>query len=458
MFSSRRKSRLLLESIAVAAFVLVASSALARRILPAAPAAPYQLAGPEGVSLDALRPPPSPIQRMAARMAASTAIGGALESAVASVPEVPWGRWGLANVEIRPDAIRYDEGRERYVADVGGGRRAVLTWSPRIQRRIQDAVRRPNEPGEAVVVMDPTTGRVLAMVSDGSSDASGKNLARRAYAWAASTFKVITAAALFENTSTTPQTQTCFHGGGDGFNLEMLRDDPALDTLCVSFTRAMALSANVVFGKLADRHLNADKLNAIADKFAYNDRIPFEMEVDISAFDAPQGRIDFAMAAAGFRHSKQSPLHGALIQAAIANDGVMMVPTMVEYIEDADGTRVWEHTPVEWRRSVSSASARQLREVQSTTTVNGTARADFSARPGWPATITSWGKTGTLLNRRADGSLPERALMYRWYTGISQRGEREIVVSALVVQNPAWEITGTYLASEAVLAGLPAAP
>lgn len=456
MLQSKRKRRLLVEGAVIALLLTVSGAAIARRAISADPVPAVAIAGPEGVTLDELRPPPTPIQLMSARMAATKALSTAIEAAVASVPEVPWGRWGLANVEIKGSAIRFDDGLGRYVADVGEGRTAILTWEPRIQRRLQEAVRRPNEPGEAVVVMDPKTGRVLAMVSDGSAPETGSGLARRSYAWAASTFKVITAAALFERNAADTKTQVCFHGGGDGFTVEMLRDDPALDTLCVSFTRAMAMSANVVFGKLADRHLNAQKLKETAERFGYNHRIPFEMEVEISAFDPPTERVDFAMAAAGFRSSKQSPLHGAMVQAAIANDGVMMAPTMVERIIDREGKTLWEHHPVEWKRSASVENARRLREVQSTTTVTGTARNDFSARPGWPATITSWGKTGTLLNRRQDGSLPEKPLMYKWFTGISQRGEREVVVSALVVQNPAWEITGTYLASEAVLSALPA--
>ena len=458
MFSSRRKNRLFLETLGAGALAAVTAGAIFHQFSLDQRSSSYAISAPAGVPLHALRPPPSPLQVLSAKYAATRAIGQAIDTARAAVPEVPWGRWGLADVQIKGSAIRFDDARGHYVAALDDGRIAVLTWDPRVQRRLQDVVRRSGEPGEAVVAMEPATGRVLAMVSDGSSDETGANLARRAYAWSASNFKVLTAAALFERGKATPTTEVCFHGGGDGFSLDMLRDNPALDTLCISVTRAMAISANVVFGKLADRHLNADALQETAERFGYNHRIPFEMEVETSGFEAPTERLEFAMAAAGFRHSKMSPLHGAMIQAAIANGGVMMVPTMVARIENADGTLAWEHHPVEWMQSASRENAELLRQTESNTCVNGTARADFSARPGWPATITSWGKTGTLLNRQLDGSLTTAPLMYQWFTGFSQRGEREVAVAALVVQNPSWEIRGTYLASEAVLAALPASP
>lgn len=416
-----------------------------------------ELPAPAHATLESLRPPPTALQQLSAHIAALDAIGQAIDQAIDACPEVPWGKFGLADVEIQRSMIRFDSGRDRYVADLADGRTAILSFDPAIQRRVLTAMRRANEPGEATVVLDPKTGRVLALADDGNED-FGRDLARRSYAWSASIFKVITAAALFEHSDVRPTTQTCFHGGGDGFTDELLRDNPTLDTLCVSFQRAMALSANVVFGRHADRKLNAEKLTRTGERFAFNAQIPFEMPVESSLLQIPEERLEFARAAAGFRHSRMSPLHGALIQAAIANDGVMMVPTMVESIVDKSGAVVWNHSPVVWREAVTPAQAALLREVQATTCTNGTARADFSARPGWPAAIQVWGKTGTLLNRRLDGSLPTNPLTYRWFTGIARRGEREIVVSSLVVQNPSWEIRGAYLASEAVLSGLPPTP
>lgn len=444
------------EALIPVSLLVVAAFAMLQVVRPAHRESAFAMPGPAGVAIDALRGPASPLQVLAAQMAALDAVGAAIQAGIDAAPKVPWGRYGLADVEIKRQAIRFDAGRDRYVATLADGGLAILSFDPKIQRRVTDAMKRASEPGEATVVIEPSTGRVLALADDGSPE-QGVGLARRSYAWAASTFKVVTAAALFEHSDVGVMTQTCFHGGGDGFTEDMLRDNAELDTLCVSFQRAMALSANVVFGKLADRNLTPEQLLDTAQKLGFNALIPFEMSVESSLLELPEGRSEFAMAAAGFRASRMSPLHGALIQATIANNGIMMVPSMVDEVLDAEGNVVWRHTPVEWRRSLTERQATMLRDVQATTCVNGTARADFAARPGWPASIQVWGKTGTLFNRRSDGSLPPNPLTYRWFTGIAQRGEREVAVSSLVVQSPQWQIRGAYLASEAVLAGLPAA-
>lgn len=455
--SAARKQSLVSDIAWITLLVVISGLVILHSARPSVALHQVALPAPEDTTLEALRPPPTSLQLLAAQIAALDAVGDAIQGAIDACPEVPWGKFGLADVEIERSKIRLDNGRGRYVVDLEDGRTAILSLDPRTQQRLETAMRRATEPGEATVVLDPKTGRVLALADDGDAE-NGIGLSRRSYAWSASIFKVITAASLFENSQVRPNTQTCFHGGSDGLTEELLRENAELDTLCVSFQRAMALSANVVFGRHADRYLNPESLTKTAERFAFNAQIPFEMPVESSLIQLPTERLEFAQAAAGFRHSRMSPLHGALIQGAIANDGIMMVPTMVERIVDAHGETLWEHTPMVWREVVSPAQATLLREVQATTCINGTARADFASRPGWPSTIQVWGKTGTLLNRRLDGSLPTNPLTYRWFTGIARRGEREVAVSSLVVQNPSWQIRGAYLASEGVLGALPPTP
>lgn len=367
------------------------------------------------------------------------------------IPVVPWGEFGLSNVPIDLAAIQWDPARERYIQTLDDGRIAVLTLDRRTQTRLTDVVARYSEPGEAAVAIEPSTGRVLALVSDGSDARYGRNLALQSDAWAASTFKVITGASLLLNGMANPDTTTCYHGGGAGFTDDLLIDNDELDTLCLSLRRALALSANVIFGKLADRHLSQEKLGATAELLGYNRTIPLEVRVERSHVDMPDDRLEFARSAAGFRHSEMSPLHGALIQAAIANDGAMMVPALVDYVEDSEGMVIWEHEPVIWDQVMTPAEARSMRNMESDTCVNGTARRQFGQRRGWPANIESWGKTGTLSNAEIDGTQPQPAYIYSWFTGFAENGDRQIAVAGLVIQAPSWQIKGSYLASEAVL-------
>lgn len=412
-----------------------------------------QVAAPLGASEADVAPPPTLFDVRDAIAGARSVGETAARAATAAVPEVPWGRWGLARVPIDPDAMRLDEARNRYVVDLPDGAVAVLTLDVELQQRIRVAVGRYEEPGEAIVAIEPSTGRVLGMVDDSARSDVGDGLARRAYAYAASTFKVVTGAALIGEGYATPQTETCYHGGGSSVELAHLDESPD-DTSCVTLSTAMATSANVVFARLADRHLDPATLQGWAERLGYNARIPFEAPLEISRAELPDSRLRFAQSAAGFRYSWLSPLHGALIEAAIANDGTMMVPALVERIEEADGTIRYAHEPVVWREAMSADLARQLRETQLPTCSTGTARSYFGQRDGFPASITAWGKTGTLSNRSVDGDDPANIYTYTWFIGAGEADGREVAVSGLAVNSDLWWVKGGFLASEAVLGAL----
>ncbi|TVR03043.1 MAG: hypothetical protein EA398_05855 [Deltaproteobacteria bacterium] len=409
---------------------------------------------PAGMGAGDILPALSPLDSRAAVAGAMVELERATAAAAEATPEVPWGRWGLADVQVHAERIRWDDGRDAYVAELDDGRTAILTLERGPQRHLEALVGRHPEPGQAAVVLDATTGRVIALADAHNEERIGPELARRSLAFAASVFKVITGAALIADGHVTPSSEECFSGGTSGFELSHLTPNPALDQTCWSFATAMARSGNVIFARFADRYLTPARLQEHAERFGFNARIPFEMSIESSRAVMPEDRIEFARAAAGFRHSWLSPLHGAMIQAAIANDGVMMVPAIVAAIEEADGTVSYVHRPVEWRRPMSPEHSRLLDQTQADTCTTGTARNYFAQRSGWPADLRVRGKTGTLSNRPAHGVNPEVYFLYTWFTGHSARGERRVAVSGLVASTPTWWVRGSHLASEAVLASL----
>ena len=400
-------------------------------------------------------PPLSPLEIRAAVGEAIAVTAAGVINARAELPEVPWNEHGLARVPIQWDQVRFDSQRERYVSDLPDGRTAILTLRPYVQNRLTELVQRFEEPGEAVVAVEPSTGRVIALVEDGANSGIAAGMARSSQAYAASTFKVITAAALLSAGVATPETSVCYSGGSSGFDLDDLTPNANADDQCLTLTGAMAWSANLVFARLADRHLTPESLQSQAEAFGFNARIPFEMELERSQVAVPEDRLGFTRAAAGFHGSWMSPLHGAMIQGAIANGGQMMVPTVVERIEDQNGIVVYEHEPFVWRSPLSAELAQTLSEVQQDTCRSGTARADFGQRDGWPGRVRVFGKTGTLSNREPGAATePDPLYMYRWFTGHAFYENQSVAVGALVINTPRWWIKGTYLASEAVLSSL----
>jgi peptidoglycan glycosyltransferase len=141
-----------------------------------------------------------------------------------------------------------------------------------------------------------------------------------------------------------------------------------------------------------------------------------------------------------------------MIQAAIANDGVMMVPTIVDRIEDRQGEILYEHGPVEWRTVLSTEVADQVEITLGRTCTHGTARNFFAERDGWPADIRVYGKTGTLSNRPVDGPEPDPLHTFTWFTGYAPYQSGHLAVAGLVVNEPTWWIKGSYLAAESLLA------
>ena len=79
----------------------------------------------------------------------------------------------------------------------------------------------------------------------------------------------------------------------------------------------------------------------------------------------------------------------AVAYGAIANDGLLLVPTLVKEIRDADGELVYEHRPQVVRRVLKPKTARVLREVLASVVDSGTAT-DASL-----ATFDLGGKSGT---------------------------------------------------------------
>ena len=413
---------------------------------------------PTGAQLSDLRPPPTPFEVASTITVARMKMQAAADKSVAALPKMPWTERGLADVEIKREQIRFDAKRGKYVATVAGGRIAVLSLEPRIQQYLEKVLAQYKEPGEAIVVIEPKTGRVLAMVDDSTGTLVGSGLASRSTAFAASTFKVITGAALLESGKVSAGQETCYSGGGSGFGRDSLTFNAERDKSCKTFTDAMAHSTNIIFGRLAHQNLTPQGLDAVASLFGFDQPIPFEMKVEKSVAAIPQDdEVEFARSAAGFRHTLMSPLHGAMIQAAIANEGMMMVPSLVDRMEDGAGKEVYRLEPKVWKTSVSPDVADQLLETTSTTCTTGTARNYFAGNAKFPAAVRAWGKTGTLSNRNADGSEPNPFLTYSWFVGIGDRDGRRMAVGALVVNTPTWWIKGSFLGSEALRAALPAA-
>ncbi len=379
------------------------------------------------------------------KASARSQAGGIIHAARAFRPveidQVPqdWAEAGL-------DISKAKREGDRLVQVLPSGARVTFTVDPETQAFVERMLDNYNVPHSGIVLLDPKTGRVRAFVSHTEAKPAVDGLARKSMAPSASVFKIVTAAALMESAGIRPNQKTCYHGGRSRLTARNIKGDRRRDHKCADLGAALAWSINSIMAKLTYKHLDKDDLEVWAERFGYNTEIPFELPVEVSTAEFVEDPLERARAAAGFWHTHLSPLHGAMIGAAVANEGVMMTPSIVEKYENADGEVLHHFKPRVFRRVMSPNTAKRLGRMMVKTTEKGTARRYFQRRRSFPNHIIASGKTGTLSNKNP-------YLGFTWFVGFAENekldGER-VAVSGLVCNTPKWRIKGPYAASEAV--------
>lgn len=303
-----------------------------------------------------------------------------------------------------------------------------------IQASLQDALTQLLEtyqtPYAAVVVLEPATGRVLAMAEHSEAEPSLHGLATKALFPAASVFKLVTATALLD-AGLGPDDVGCAHGGKRHIQARLLEDSTA-DSTCLSLAEAMGRSSNAVFAKLTHRHLSAEQLLAAADAFHFNRAFDFPVPTDISMARVPADALGLATTGAGFGDVYLSPLHGAMLASVAANRGLWRAPVLFE-------DQVDPAAPTERVLSLDQATA--LVRMMEETVTHGTARRFFRGS----ALRTAVGKTGSLADKPP---LPFRD--YTWFVGFAPRDTPRLAVAAVVVNDARWRIHAPWLAGEAL--------
>ena len=242
--------------------------------------------------------------------------------------------------------------------------------NPKLQQLAYDQL--GNNDG-AVVAIEPKTGRILAMVSKpsydpnqlASHDASAANSAYQTLANdesnpmldratsqlypPGSTFKTIVAAAALETGNYQLDTQipagATYTLPGTSTELPNSTSAAAGSDGTISFEDAVAYSTNTAFAQLGVA-LGADTDNEMAEKQGYNSSIVVDgtestgTPMTATASQFPQNLTDdrLALASIGQGDTTATPLQMAMVASAIANDGTLMRPTLVDRVRSSDLT------------------------------------------------------------------------------------------------------------------------
>lgn len=278
----------------------------------------------------------------------------------------------------------------------------------------------------AAVLVDVRSGRVLVFSELKHGGAPGSVLTA-ARAPAASVFKLVTTAALFELGGVRPADRVCISGGMKSIERRHLDAPRGGVQTCGSFAQALGHSRNAVYAQLVTRRLARQDLIDIAERLGFNSLVPFDWPVRVGKLVVPYNDLEFARTATGFENSALSPLGGAYLASIIARGGLaprfhLLAPA------PADDER--ETEPV---RVLSATTARRMTRMMEVTVSSGTARTAFNDENGRSLLpgVRVAGKTGTL----RPGTRQETT---SWFVGFAPSDHPEVAISVLLENGPVW--------------------
>ncbi len=323
---------------------------------------------------------------------------------------------------------------------------ARYTVSPKLQLSVEKIFQAYRPDYGAFVALDAATGQVLVLASFTREPSEGQeeNLALKASFPAASVFKIVTATAALDQGVLSADTVIPFNGANHTLYRRNVMDQKVGRwTRQITLREAFARSVNTVFGKIGMYVLEPLQLQDYAERFQFNKSISTDIPVEKGQVQLPSEEAwGFAELASGFnRISSMSPLQGALISAAVANDGLMMEPYIVDALTQTDGTLLYEAKPASSSVTMKPETAAELRSLMRETVMSGTSRGSFRSLLRKPAfeEVEIGGKTGSLRGLAPKGKCD-------WFVGYARNSSSRIAVAALTVNQDKWRVKSSHLA------------
>ncbi|MFJ3706113.1 MULTISPECIES: penicillin-binding protein 2 [Streptomyces] len=339
----------------------------------------------------------------------------------------------------------------------GGG--VVTTIVPKAQEVAYKDLTELDARG-AVVALEPSTGKVLALVSTPSYDPSvfagnsfkegdkfqalidekSKPLANRPLRETfppGSTFKILTAAAALE------------HGVIDDVDAPTEAVSPyplplstktisseAGDAACnkASLKVAMQFSCNNVFLDAALK-VGDQGMRETAEKFGFNEDVYSDAFGDMlatkSLYPDKLDKPGTALTGMGQGSLTSTPMQMAMVTAALANNGKLMQPYIVDKLVGPDLTTLEEHEPQLKSDAVSEETAKKIQEMMEFTAKEG------SAKRALIDGVTVGGKTGTAQR----GNDVTKEVPYGWFVSYGKKADGQSVAVAVFIDPTAMDIS-----------------
>ena len=290
----------------------------------------------------------------------------------------------------------------------------------------------------AIIVSEPSTGRILAMVSkpdfnpneidtlwdgliqDKESTVLLNRVTQGLYP-PGSTFKIVTALEYIRENpdsygqysyqcngrySSGQDTINCYHGSVHGHE---------------DFTRSFAKSCNASFANIG-MTLDRTRWGQTLDGLLFNQELPVSFAYNKSKLvvNADTSDSDILQASIGQGTTQITPLHLNMITCAIANGGTVMKPYLVDHVKNNEGTVIKQFSPDSYKELLTQTEAAVLTELMTAVVESGTGTKLAGL------TYTAAGKTGSaeFNNVKTDS--------HAWFTGFAPAQEPEVCVTIII--------------------------
>ncbi len=249
-----------------------------------------------------------------------------------------------------------------------------------------------------VVVMEPSSGKILAMASNPDYNpnlpgnvrtSSRRNRAVTDLDEPGSTFKPFLLAGALEEKIVRPGQKTYCENGRYEVGGKTIRDTKKHGNLTLE--EMLKYSSNIGFAKLG-KALERERFYSYIHDFGFGEATGLDLPGEAQGLLRPASRwFEIDLAAISFGQGiSVTPVQIATAMSAIANGGLLMEPYVVERVVDAEGQTVEQRLPQVRRRVVSEATAKLVREMMVSVTEPG-GTGTLAALPGYQVA----GKTGT---------------------------------------------------------------
>jgi peptidoglycan glycosyltransferase len=314
------------------------------------------------------------------------------------------------------------------------GNTVVTTFDSTLQKAAYEAL---GAYDGAVIVMEPSTGKILAMVSKPDFDPNSideiwdslinddsssvlLNRATQGMYPPGSTFKILTALEYIRENPDTynnysyscngrftsgNDTINCYHGTNHGK---------------VSFTLSFAKSCNSSFANIGLK-LNRTEFLKTLNSLYFNTDLPvsFSTKQSTVSENIVYNDSDMIQAAIGQGTTSVTPLQMAVVTSMIANGGEMMTPYTVDRIENANGEVIKQYNPESLGKLISEDEAAALQNLMSAVVEEGTGTR-LSGQ-----SYSAAGKTGSAeYNSMSDS--------HAWFTGYTYDTDNPLQITVIM--------------------------